>query len=63
LAAIGPCAAQDALTPFKLGTFEHAAVRNPSSRLAAPGDMKDLIARYEVGLQDRIRPAAAGKDG
>ena len=77
LAAIGPCAAQDAPTPFKLGTFErqgrpfvgivlreavvidlaaaHATVRNPASRLAAPGDMKDLIARYDAGLRDRIR--------
>ncbi len=77
LAAIGPCAGQDAPTPFKLGTFErqgrpfvgivlreavvidlaaaHATVRNPASRLAAPGDMKDLIARYDAGLRDRIR--------
>ncbi len=77
LAAIGRSAAQDAPTPFKLGTFErqgrpfvgivlretvvidfaaaHAAVRNPASRLAAPADMKDLIARYDAGLRDRIR--------
>jgi 2-keto-4-pentenoate hydratase/2-oxohepta-3-ene-1,7-dioic acid hydratase in catechol pathway len=31
----------------------HAAVR-PASRLAAPSDMKDLIARYDDGLRARI---------
>jgi len=68
--------AQQAATPFKLGTFErqgkpfigivvrdsavidfaaaHAAVRTPASTVAAPADMKDLIARYDTGLRTRI---------
>jgi 2-keto-4-pentenoate hydratase/2-oxohepta-3-ene-1,7-dioic acid hydratase in catechol pathway len=68
--------AQDAATPFKLGTFEpqgrpfvgivlresvvidfaaaHAAIPTPVSSVAAPTDMKDLIARYEQGLRARI---------
>jgi 2-keto-4-pentenoate hydratase/2-oxohepta-3-ene-1,7-dioic acid hydratase in catechol pathway len=67
--------AQQAPTPFKLGTFErqgrtfvgivlrdsvvidfgaaHAAITNPASGVAAPSDMKDLIARYD-GLRPRI---------
>jgi 2-keto-4-pentenoate hydratase/2-oxohepta-3-ene-1,7-dioic acid hydratase in catechol pathway len=32
----------------------HAAVTSPASTLAAPTDMKDLIARYESGLRARI---------
>ncbi|MDA1080188.1 MAG: fumarylacetoacetate hydrolase family protein [Gemmatimonadetes bacterium] len=32
----------------------HAAVRSPASTLAAPTDMKDLIARYESGVRSRI---------
>ena len=32
----------------------HAAVRSPASTLAAPADMKDLIARYETGVRSRI---------
>jgi 2-keto-4-pentenoate hydratase/2-oxohepta-3-ene-1,7-dioic acid hydratase in catechol pathway len=32
----------------------HAAIRNPSSSLAAPTDMKDLIARYDSGLRARV---------
>lgn len=32
----------------------HAAVTNPASNLAAPADMKDLIARYDQGLRARI---------
>ena len=32
----------------------HAAVRNPASSVAAPTDMKDLIARYDSGLKARI---------
>ncbi len=69
-------AAQEAPTPFKLGTFEregrafvgivlkesvvvdvaaaHAAVRTPASSVAAPTDMKDLIARYDQGVRGRI---------
>ncbi len=68
-------AAQEAPTPFKLGTFErqgrpfvgivlresvvidfaaaHAATRT-SATLAAPVDMKDLIARYDQGIRARI---------
>src|SRR5256712_223034 len=64
-----------AVTPFKLGTFEirartfvgivlrdsvvvdfAAASRaiTPASKVALPADMKDLIARYDSGLRDRI---------
>jgi 2-keto-4-pentenoate hydratase/2-oxohepta-3-ene-1,7-dioic acid hydratase in catechol pathway len=32
----------------------HAAVTNPPSSLAAPADMKDLIARYDDGVRARI---------
>src|SRR5262245_45547253 len=32
----------------------HAAVRNPASTIAAPRDMKDLIARYDDGVRARI---------
>ena len=32
----------------------HAAIANPASSLAAPTDMKDLIARYDSGLRARI---------
>lgn len=32
----------------------HDAVRNPASTVAAPADMKDLIARYDSGLRTRI---------
>jgi 2-keto-4-pentenoate hydratase/2-oxohepta-3-ene-1,7-dioic acid hydratase in catechol pathway len=32
----------------------HAALRTPASTLAAPSDMKDLIARYDTGLRARI---------
>jgi 2-keto-4-pentenoate hydratase/2-oxohepta-3-ene-1,7-dioic acid hydratase in catechol pathway len=32
----------------------HAAVTNPASSVAAPADMKDLIARYDNGLRARI---------
>ena len=32
----------------------HAAVRSPASSLAAPTDMKDLIARYDAGVRARI---------
>jgi 2-keto-4-pentenoate hydratase/2-oxohepta-3-ene-1,7-dioic acid hydratase in catechol pathway len=32
----------------------HAAVTNPASNVAAPADMKDLIARYDSGLRARI---------
>ena len=32
----------------------HAAIRTPASTVAAPVDMKDLIARYESGLRARI---------
>ena len=32
----------------------HAAIRNPASTVAAPTDMKDLIARYDQGLRARI---------
>src|SRR5882724_8297743 len=64
-----------AVTPFKLGTFQiqartfvgvvlrdsivvdfAAASRAiaPASNVALPTDMKDLIARYDSGLRDRI---------
>ena len=33
----------------------HAALRSPASTLAAPTDMKDLIARYDGGLRARIQ--------
>jgi 2-keto-4-pentenoate hydratase/2-oxohepta-3-ene-1,7-dioic acid hydratase in catechol pathway len=32
----------------------HAAVRTPASTLTAPADMKDLIARYNTGIRQRI---------
>jgi 2-keto-4-pentenoate hydratase/2-oxohepta-3-ene-1,7-dioic acid hydratase in catechol pathway len=32
----------------------HAAVTTPASTLAAPADMKDLIARYDAGVRARI---------
>jgi 2-keto-4-pentenoate hydratase/2-oxohepta-3-ene-1,7-dioic acid hydratase in catechol pathway len=32
----------------------HAAIRAPASSVTAPADMKDLIARYEAGLRERI---------
>src|SRR5512134_468843 len=32
----------------------HAAITNPASTVAAPSDMKDLIARYDNGLRSRI---------
>ena len=36
-----------------------AAIRTPASRVAAPADMKDLIARYDTGVRDRILEVAA----
>jgi 2-keto-4-pentenoate hydratase/2-oxohepta-3-ene-1,7-dioic acid hydratase in catechol pathway len=32
----------------------HAALATPGSKVAVPTDMKDLIARYESGVRDRI---------
>src|SRR5918993_4934004 len=32
----------------------HQAIRAPASTVAAPADMKDLIARYDSGLRTRI---------
>jgi 2-keto-4-pentenoate hydratase/2-oxohepta-3-ene-1,7-dioic acid hydratase in catechol pathway len=32
----------------------HTAITNPASTVAAPTDMKDLIARYDSGLRQRI---------
>ena len=32
----------------------HAAITNPASTVAAPSDMKDLIARYDNGVRARI---------
>jgi 2-keto-4-pentenoate hydratase/2-oxohepta-3-ene-1,7-dioic acid hydratase in catechol pathway len=32
----------------------HAAITNPASSVAAPSDMKDVIARYDSGLRARI---------
>jgi 2-keto-4-pentenoate hydratase/2-oxohepta-3-ene-1,7-dioic acid hydratase in catechol pathway len=32
----------------------HAAIRTPASTIAAPTDMKDLIARYDTGVRGRI---------
>ncbi len=32
----------------------HAAIATPASTVAAPTDMKDLIARYDAGLRQRI---------
>ena len=37
----------------------HAAVRTPSSTVTPPSDMKDLIARYDTGLRDRIAQLVA----
>ena len=33
----------------------HAAIRTPASTIAPPTDMKDLIARYDRGVRDRIQ--------
>jgi 2-keto-4-pentenoate hydratase/2-oxohepta-3-ene-1,7-dioic acid hydratase in catechol pathway len=33
----------------------HAAITSPASNIAAPTDMKDLIARYDSGLRARIQ--------
>jgi 2-keto-4-pentenoate hydratase/2-oxohepta-3-ene-1,7-dioic acid hydratase in catechol pathway len=35
-------------------TAAHAAIRTPASTIAAPTDMKDLIARYDAGVRGRI---------
>ena len=32
----------------------HAALKSPASKVAAPADMKDLIARYDAGVRARI---------
>lgn len=32
----------------------NTAIRTPASRVQAPADMKDLIARYDTGVRDRI---------
>ena len=32
----------------------HAAVQTPASTLTAPTDMKDVIARYNAGVRQRI---------
>src|SRR6185295_498461 len=32
----------------------HAAIQTPASSVAAPADMKDLIARYDAGVRTRI---------
>ena len=34
----------------------NAAIRTPASTVAAPADMKDLIARYDAGVRDTDRP-------
>ena len=35
-------------------TQAHAALKSPASKVAAPADMKDLIARYDTGVRARI---------
>ena len=35
-------------------TQAHAALKSPASKVAAPADMKDLIARYDSGVRARI---------
>ena len=35
-------------------TQAHAALKSPASKVAAPADMKDLIARYDAGVRARI---------
>ncbi len=37
----------------------HAAIRAPASSVAAPTDMKDLIARYDEGVRERILQVVA----
>ncbi len=37
----------------------HAAIRTPASTLTPPSDMKDLIARYDAGVRDRIAQIVA----
>ena len=37
----------------------NTAIRNPASRVASPADMKDLIARYDAGVRDRIGEVAS----
>jgi 2-keto-4-pentenoate hydratase/2-oxohepta-3-ene-1,7-dioic acid hydratase in catechol pathway len=42
----------------------HTVVRTPSSTVTPPSDMKDLIARYDAGLRERIAQlVAAGGTG
>ena len=35
-------------------SLAHAGLVTPGSKVGAPTDMKDLIARYESGVRDRI---------
>jgi 2-keto-4-pentenoate hydratase/2-oxohepta-3-ene-1,7-dioic acid hydratase in catechol pathway len=37
----------------------HAAIRTPASSVVAPVDMKDLIARYDAGVRERILQVVA----
>lgn len=37
----------------------HAALRSPAANVASPTDMKDLIARYESGVRERIAQIVA----
>jgi 2-keto-4-pentenoate hydratase/2-oxohepta-3-ene-1,7-dioic acid hydratase in catechol pathway len=41
----------------------HAAVGNPASTIAAPADMKDLIARYDQGVRGRILEIVRSVEG
>jgi 2-keto-4-pentenoate hydratase/2-oxohepta-3-ene-1,7-dioic acid hydratase in catechol pathway len=40
----------------------HAALATPGSKVAAPTDMKDLIARYDSGVRDRIAEVVKAVD-
>jgi 2-keto-4-pentenoate hydratase/2-oxohepta-3-ene-1,7-dioic acid hydratase in catechol pathway len=41
----------------------HLALTTPASKVAAPTDMKDLIARYESGVRDRIVEVVKSVEG
>jgi 2-keto-4-pentenoate hydratase/2-oxohepta-3-ene-1,7-dioic acid hydratase in catechol pathway len=41
----------------------HAAVASPASTIAAPADMKDLIARYDQGVRGRILEIVRSVEG
>ena len=41
----------------------NAAIRTPASTVAAPADMKDLIARYDAGVRTRIGQIVSAVEG